>query len=64
MRTHIVVCRDIAYPTINGVSSISAKGCFRSDSIWKGGWGALTPKIFALQISEVVIINCKALAIQ
>ena len=29
-----------------------------------GGGGALTPKIFALQISEVVIINCKALAIQ
>ena len=26
MCMHIVVCGDIAYPTINGVSRISAKG--------------------------------------
>ena len=69
MRTHIVVCGDIAYPTINGVSRISAKGVLQVRFNMErggggGGGGALTPKIFALQISEVVIINCKALAIQ
>ena len=72
MRTHIVVCGDIAYPTINGVSRISAKGVLQVRLNMEkergggggGGGGALTPKIFALQISEVVIINCKALAIQ
>ena len=63
MHTHIVVCGDIAYPTINGASRISVKGVLqvRLNMEKGGGGGGLTPKIFAL---EVVIINCKALAIQ
>ena len=68
---HIVVCGDIAYPTINGVSRISVKGVLQvrlnMERGGGGGGGALTPQIFCtsgIKISEVVIINCKVLAIQ
>ena len=65
MCTHIVVCGDIAHPTINGVSRISAKGVLQVRlNMERGGGGLQPPQLFALQISEVVIINCKALAIQ
>ena len=50
---HIVVCGDIAYPTINGVSRISAKGVLQvilNMERGGGGGGALTPQIFALQV--------------
>ena len=50
--THIVVCGDIAYPTINGVSRISAKGVLQVRlNMERGeGGGALAPQIFALQV--------------
>ena len=68
----IVVCGDIAYPTINGVSTISAKsegGASGQTQYGKGGGGGgvFTPPDFCTsgnKISEVIIINCKALAIQ
>ena len=51
---HIVVCGDIAYPTINGVSRISVKGVrqvrLNMERGGGGGGGALTPQIFALQV--------------
>ena len=69
----IVVCGDIAYPTINGVSRISAKGVLQvrlnmeREEGGGGGGGGFSPPDFCtsgIKISEVVIINCKALAIQ
>ena len=47
---HIVVCGDIAYPTINGVSRISAKGVLQVRLNMERGGGALTLQIFALQV--------------
>ena len=66
---HIVVCGDISYPTINGVSRISAKGVLqvRLNMERGGGGGGFNPPDFCtsgIKISEVVIIHCKALAIQ
>ena len=68
---HIVVCGDIAYPTINGVSRISAKGVLQvrlnMGGGGGGGGGGFNPPDFCtsgIKISEVVIINWKALAIQ
>ena len=45
------------------IQDFSEGGASGQTQYGKGG-GALTPQIFALQISEVIIINCKALAIQ
>ena len=56
----IVVCGDIAYPTISGVSRISAKGVLQ-------GQARYIYKIFALELLKFLkslIINCKARAIQ
>ena len=56
---HIVVCGDIAYPTISGVSRISAKGVLQGQARYE--------KIFALELLKFLkslIINCKARAIQ
>ena len=67
---HKVVCGDIAYPTINGVSRISAKGVLQVRLNMErgggggGGGGGFNPPDFCTKISEVVIIHCKALAIQ
>ena len=65
---HIVVCGDIAYPTINGVSRISAKGVLQVRlNMERGGGGGFNPPDICtsgIKISEVVIIHCKALAIQ
>ena len=67
---HIVVCGDISYPTINGVSRISAKGVLQVRLNMErggGGGGGFNPPDFCtsgIKISEVVIIHCKALAIQ
>ena len=47
MCTLIVVCGDIAYPTINGVSRISAKGVLQ---VRLNMERALAPQIFALQV--------------
>ena len=58
---HIVVCGDIAYPTISGVSRISAKGVLQGQARY------IYEKIFALELLKFLkslIINCKARAIQ
>ena len=39
--THIVVCGDIAHPTINGVSRISAKGVLQIRLNMERGGGGL-----------------------
>ena len=51
MRTHIVVCGDIAYPTINGISRISAKGVLQVRLNMErggggGGGGGFNPQNF------------------
>ena len=69
---HIVVCGDIAYPTINGVSRISAKGVLHVilNMEGGGGGGGGGGKDFALQLLKfqkyytVVNSNCKARAIE
>ena len=64
---HIVVCGDIAYPTINGVSRISANWVLQDRLNMEKGGGGFNPPDFCtsgIKISEVVIIHCKALAIQ
>ena len=63
---HIVVCGDIAYPTISGVSRISAKGVLQVRLDMKGG-GALAPRFFALELLKLLkslIIYSKARVIQ
>ena len=56
---HIVVSGDIAYPNINGVSRISAKGVLqvRLNMERGGGGGGFSPPDFCtsgIKISEVV----------
>ena len=64
MHAHSFLRRDSIAHHQWRIQDFSEGGASGQTQYGKGGGGALTPQIFALHISEVVIINCKVLAIQ